>query len=96
MCRGEGYNRAGDDRPYCRVQKRLKDTEEMAIYIHCSARNLNLVINDAVESITDVANYIAILQSLYVFFGQSINQFDILLSLIGESDVTLKKLNPTR
>lgn len=32
----------------------------------------------------------------YVFFGQSINRWDILSSLTGESDVTLKKLNPTR
>ena len=96
-CRGQGYDGAAVMKgAYSGVQKRLKDIEELAVYVHCSAHNLNLVINDAVGSVTDVANYFAILQSLYVFFGQSINRWDVLLSLTGESDVTLKKLNPTR
>lgn len=90
----KGTTELGDERTL--FQERLKNIEELAIYVHCSAHNLNLVINDAVEKITDVANYFAILQSLHVFFGQSINRWAALLSLTGESDVTLKKLNPTR
>lgn len=80
----------GLDLNKCRGQGH--EIEELAIYIHCAAHNLNLVINDAVGSVTEVANYFAQLQSLYVFFGQSINRWDILSSLTGESDVTLKNL----
>lgn len=34
--------------------------------------------------------------SNYTFFGHSIRRWDILTSFTGESEVTLKRLNPTR
>ncbi|XP_050505447.1 uncharacterized protein LOC126883820 [Diabrotica virgifera virgifera] len=78
------------------VQKRLQEIEKLAVYVHCNAHNLNLAINDAVKEVRAVDSYFTTLQSLYVFFGLSIKRWDILSSLTGESEVTLKKLNPTR
>ncbi|XP_050516249.1 zinc finger MYM-type protein 1-like [Diabrotica virgifera virgifera] len=78
------------------VQKRLQEIEKLAVYVHCNAHNLNLAINDAVKEVRAVDSYFTTLQSLYVFFGLGIKRWDILSSLTGESEVTLKKLNPTR
>lgn len=96
-CRGQGYDGAAVmSGAYLGVQKRLREKEGLAVYVHCTAHNLNLVINDAVRSVREVANYFSALQDLYVYFGHSINRWDILSSMTGESTVTLKKLNPTR
>lgn len=96
-CRGQGYDGAATmSGAYAGVQSRIQGIEELAVYVHCAAHNLNLVINDAVSTVRDVANYFSALQSLYVFFGHSINRWDILSSLTNESEITLKKLNPTR
>lgn len=67
-----------------------------AEFVHCASHNLNLVTNDAVKACTEVSNYFTILQDVYTFFGNSIKRWDLLSSFTGESEVTLKKLNPTR
>lgn len=96
-CRAQGYDGASVMKgPYTGVQKRLQEIEKLAVYVHCNAHNLNLVINDAVKEVRAVDSYFTTLQSLNVFFGLSIKRWDILSSLTGESEVTLKKLNPTR
>ncbi|XP_066946087.1 uncharacterized protein [Macrobrachium rosenbergii] len=85
---------------YKGVQKKIIDVEPSAVYVHCAAHNLNLVINDAVKDVTEMAQFCDIVQRVYVFFGLSIKRWDILSSLISESGthkgVTIKKLNPTR
>jgi hypothetical protein len=66
------------------------------MYVHCAAHNLNLVVNDAVCGVKETSVFCSTLQELYIFFGHSIRRWDILSSITGESDVTVKKLNPTR
>lgn len=96
-CRGQGYDGANVmSGVYSGVQKRIKDVEPNAAYIHCAAHNLNLVINDAVSEVTEVRNFFTVLADLYTFFGNSINRWDILGSITGESSIKLKRLNPTR
>ena len=31
--------------------------EESAKYVHCSARNLNLMLNDAIKGVPEIANF---------------------------------------
>jgi hypothetical protein len=62
----------------------------------CTAHNLNLVVNDAINGVQEAQAFFTILQEIYVFFGHSIRRWDLLSSITGESEVTLKKLNPTR
>ncbi|XP_066943509.1 52 kDa repressor of the inhibitor of the protein kinase-like [Macrobrachium rosenbergii] len=100
-CRGQGYDGASNMKGiYKGVQKKITDVEPSAVYVHCAAYNLNLVINDAVKDVTEMAQFYDIVQRVYVFFGLSIKRWDILSSLISESGthkgVTIKKLNPTR
>ena len=56
---------------------------------------MNLVLNDPVKEVVDVTIFYLV-QSVYVFFGQSISRWDILSKISDISEVTLKTLNPTR
>lgn len=47
---------------YAGVQKRIIDKEPNAVYIHCAAHNLNLVLNDACQPIKDVKECYDIVQ----------------------------------
>ena len=96
-CRGQGYDGARTmSGVYSGVQKRILDIQPQAVYVHCAAHNLNLVVNDAVNGVKEVGAFFVTLQDLYTFFGHSIRRWDLLASFTGESDITLKKLNPTR
>ena len=79
MCRGQGYDGASVmSGIYSGVQRRISDKEPNAVYVHCAAHNLNLVLNDACMSSTEVQKYFDILEQLYVFFSKSIIRWDIL------------------
>lgn len=96
-CVGQGYDGASVmSGVYNGVQKHIKDIQPNAEYVHCATHNLNLVINDAVSSCVEIQIFFATLQDLYNFFGNSIKRWDLLSKFTGESDTTLKKLNPTR
>ncbi|XP_044133947.1 zinc finger MYM-type protein 1-like [Bufo gargarizans] len=81
---------------YSGVQTRIQKKERNALYIHCAAHNLNLVLQDAVSHVPEVSRFFEVIQSLYVFFGESITRWSVLQSLTTESSVTLKRLCPTR
>lgn len=96
-CRGQGYDGARTmSGIYNGVQKRIMDIQPKAKYVHCAAHNLNLVVNDAINGVQEAQAFFTILQELYTFFGHSIRRWDLLSSVTGESQITLKKLNPTR
>ncbi|CAB4039316.1 zinc finger MYM-type 1-like [Paramuricea clavata] len=75
------------------VQKLIKDHSSKPVpFIHCAAHNLNLVINDAVNSVVDNDNFFGVIQSIYVFFSTSINRSRDLQLLAVDSSLSLKKL----
>ncbi|XP_025406286.1 zinc finger MYM-type protein 1-like [Sipha flava] len=100
-CRGQGYDGAANmSGMYNGLQKRIKDIEPSAAYVHCSTHNLNLVVNDAVKEITEMEIFFDVVLRVFVFFGHSIVRWRILSDLIKESNsqngLLIKKLNPTR
>ncbi|XP_060846279.1 zinc finger MYM-type protein 1-like [Rhopalosiphum padi] len=96
-CVGQGYDGASVmSGRYNSVQKHIKDIQPNAEYVHCASHNLNLVINDAVRGCMEIQHFFITLQELYNFFGNSIKRWDLLSKFTSESEVTLKKLNPTR
>lgn len=98
-CRGQGYDGAANmSGLYSGVQKRLKDKEPTAEYIHCAAHNLNLTLNDASNNVVEVRNFYDLIQRIYVFFGHSIKRWQELKMVQGEGDIsrTLKNLCTTR
>ena len=53
------------------VQERIRRKIPQALYVHCFAHRLNLVIVETVKSVVPVANFFAILQSSYNFLSGS-------------------------
>ncbi|KAM9330997.1 zinc finger MYM-type protein 1-like [Gastrophryne carolinensis] len=96
-CRGQGYDGAATmSGIYTGVQARIISKEKNALYIHCAAHNLNLVLQDAVSDINQISNFFDVVQCLYKFFGESVKRWAFLASFTSESSLTLKQLCPTR
>ena len=53
------------------VQQRIKELAPCAIYTHCCAHRLNLVLVDCSQSLPVVGEFLALLESLYVFMSTS-------------------------
>ncbi|XP_043482137.1 zinc finger MYM-type protein 1-like [Leptopilina heterotoma] len=100
-CRGQGYDGARVmSGIYTGVQKRILEKQDNATYVHCCAHNLNLVLNDSVEGISEVRNFYNWIESIYVFFANSIKRWDLLSSFLQKNEkhsaLKLKRLCPTR
>ena len=79
------------------VQKLIKDMCDSPIpFVHCASHNLNLVINDAVESLPDNTRFFETMQDIFNFFGKSLKRWRELQEISDNSHVTLKKLCTTR
>uniref|UniRef100_A0A8C4RRK3 DUF4371 domain-containing protein n=1 Tax=Erpetoichthys calabaricus TaxID=27687 RepID=A0A8C4RRK3_ERPCA len=53
------------------VQARIKEKAKYALYIHCSAHCLNLVLVHVIKAVPEAEEFFALLQSLYVFTSDS-------------------------
>lgn len=96
-CYGQGYDGTSVmSGAYSRVKTKIKCIQPNAEYVHCASHNLNLVINDVVSGCSEISNFFYIIKSIYSFFGLSIKRWDLLATFTSKSEVTLKKLNPTR
>ena len=66
----QGYNSASVMSGHCTgVQTRLKEFALHAIYIHCHAHILNLVLVDSVKAIPGATQFFTLVESLYVFLA---------------------------
>ena len=81
---------------YNGFQKNIIEIQPNAEYVHCNSHNLNMLVNDSVLSCQEIMSFYSTLENIYVCFGNSVNRWDILSKFTGESQITLKKLNPTR
>jgi len=52
---------------YKSLQKKIKDIESSAACVHCSAHNLNLVVNDAVKEITEMKMFFDVIRVFFFF-----------------------------
>ncbi|KAF2881217.1 hypothetical protein ILUMI_24954, partial [Ignelater luminosus] len=100
-CRGQGYDGAAVmSGPYSGVQKRILDEVDRAVYVHCAAHNLNLVLNDAMNGILEIGKFFASLEKLYAFFAVSIKRWTLLSEILSSKrkagSLQLKRLCPTR
>ena len=66
----QGYDGASVMSGNCSgVQTRLKEFAPHAVYIHCYAHILNLVLVDSVKAVSDATQFFALVESLYVFLS---------------------------
>jgi hypothetical protein len=82
------------------VQARIRELVEWAMYVHCYAHRINLVVVDVCKSVKEAGDFFAILQRLYNFISGSyvhVKWLDLQLELYEtERPVELKKLSDTR
>lgn len=96
--RGQGYDGAANmSGVYSGVQARLKSKQKLATYIHCASHNLNLVLNDAMNSSMEVKTFFGLVEKIYTFFSNSIKRWQLLLSSqSSDFSISLKRLCTTR
>ncbi|XP_038060491.1 zinc finger MYM-type protein 1-like [Patiria miniata] len=82
------------------VAKRIQEVAPSAVYVHCYAHRLNLVIVDTCKTVKEAANFFALLQQLYVFVsGSNVHQrwLQIQAAMFpGEQPRELKRLSDSR
>ena len=54
------------------VRARVADENPSAIYIHCNAHQLNLVLVDSCRKINHAAVFFSLLETVYVFMSSSV------------------------
>lgn len=68
----QGYDGASVMSGACNgVQKRVREFAPYAVYIHCYAYVLNLVLVDSVKSVQSASEFFSLLEALYVFISTS-------------------------
>lgn len=80
------------------VQALIREKYPQAIYVHCYAHRLNLVLVDVAKQVRSASDFFALLQSVYVFLSSS-KTHEIFLSAqkaCGGREIRLKKLSETR
>jgi hypothetical protein len=63
---------------YSLVQKRIKEVNSLATYVHCSARTLNLVIADSAKVASEIITYFAVIQRVFTFFSSCNRRWELL------------------
>ena len=53
------------------VQTRIKELAPKAVYIHCCAHRLNLILVDSVKVISFASEFFALVELIYVFISAS-------------------------
>ena len=72
-CVGQGYDGASVmSGAFKGVQKLVRDVAPFAIYVHCYAHRLNLVLVDCCKSVLAAREFFALLERLYVFTSGSL------------------------
>ena len=72
---------------YSGVQQRLKAVALYAIYVHCYAHALNLVLVDSVKNVSIASKFFALAESLYVFI--STTKAHVFRAKQNESPITI-------
>ena len=83
---------------YSVLHKKIQDVALHAYNVHCASHNLNLVLKDAMEAVTETRQFYDTIELVYNFFGHSIVQWQKLQNVHNRycSNLTLKALNPNR
>lgn len=72
LCVGQSYDGASVMSGHCAgVQAKIRDDAEWAIYVHCYAHRVNLVVVDTCKAVKFAADFFALLQRLYIFLSGS-------------------------
>lgn len=100
FCRGQAYDGANAmSGRFSGLQSKIKDLSPLALYIHCCAYNLNLVLIDSIRSSINAVSFFGILEALYTFITNGLSRLKIFeeeQKKIDDLILTLKQLSETR
>ena len=99
--RGQGYDGAAAmSGQYTGLQSRLIAENNTALYVHCHAHVLNLILVDTCSKNATARDFFGTVQSLYDFFSASSKRHTVFMKAQVEINmpqpVTLKRLSDTR
>ncbi|XP_072047174.1 zinc finger MYM-type protein 1-like [Amphiura filiformis] len=75
------------------LQTRVKEENDLALYVHCCAHNLNLVLCDACSECTEAITFFGTIQKIYNFFTKSQPRHNALEAAQKELSLPAKKLH---
>lgn len=82
QCHGQRYDGAKVmSGAYGGVQTFIRQEQPNAIYVHCTAHNLNLTINDISKCLTEVESFFTTLEYVYQFFGKQHQQMGFTIKI---------------
>lgn len=99
--RGQFYDGAANmSGQYNGLQAKVREENQSALYVHCYAHSLNLVLVKAITQNQISRNFFGVVQSLYNFIAGSSKRHDLFIKMQKERNiphpVTLKALSDTR
>lgn len=78
------------------LQTRVLEVEPRALYVHCSAHSLNLVVQDALENVTSARNFIGFAKEIINFIRDSPKRLYQFKTLQSKENRNLTPYCPTR
>lgn len=78
------------------LQARIQEVEPRALYVHCTAHTLNLAVQDAMEQVLCVKNFLGIAKDLITFVRDSPKRLASFNKLQSADNPNLKAFCPTR
>lgn len=77
-CRGQCYDGASNmSGEITGLQTRFRESEPRAFYTHCAGHNLNLVSQDAMTKIPEIADFLSVIREVIVFIRGSAKRINI-------------------
>lgn len=68
------------------LQKRIREEEPRALFVHCNAHNLNLIVQDSLQKINIARKFIGIIKDLINFVRDSPKRLDQFKQFQNETD----------
>ena len=94
-CRGQSYdNVSAMSGQYNGLQTLIKEENELAEWVPCSAHSLNLVLKDSADSCHAAVDFFYFVEKLFVFFSASTKRTELLNN--SEAKQSLKRTSTTR
>lgn len=94
-CRGQCYDGASNvSGSISGLQKRILSDEPRALYVHCNAHNLNLVVQDSFQKISSIRDFLALIKDLINFVRDSPKRLSMFKSLQLQGLEESKNLRP--
>lgn len=69
------------------LQARMKEHQPLALYVHCLAHSLNLVLKDSVDEIPEMREFYVWAEEVYLYFHGSILRWILLSTGVPASEI---------